>query len=348
MRFRGGLHLRRFRHHLFVEGGAARGVEQHDVVAAELRGLQGALRDLHRLLSRNDGQRFDGEIAAEHGELFLRGRTIDVERRHQNFFLVALGQAAREFCSGGGFARALQADHHDRDRGRGIEIDLLAVGAECCNKLVVDDLHDHLAGGHRLDDGGANRLFADLVDKGPHHVERDVGLEHRAAHLAHGGIDVGFRQRTAPRQPIENASKLFRQIVEHRRTVSRCSGPEGDVKFQTRLRPRAHSAVGRWPPASGAGRRVEKNVFPRSAGVKPLKARKVKKRPKKADFGACCGLSLGNLSLTHTGHFGPIEAYDHLPPPLFWSARRRGRRRRAAIHLDFPHENLCRPGVRSF
>jgi len=46
--------------------------------------------------------------------------------------------------------------------------------------------------------------------------------------------------------------------------------------FQTLLRPRAHRAVGRWPPVSRAGRRVEKNVFPRSAGVKPLQARKVK------------------------------------------------------------------------
>jgi len=46
-----------------------------------------------------------------------------------------------------------------------------------------------------------------------HHVERDIGLEQRAAHLAHRGIDVGFRQRPAPRQPIENATKFFRQIV---------------------------------------------------------------------------------------------------------------------------------------
>ena len=36
----------------------------------------------------------------------------------------------------------------------------------------------------------------------------------RAAHLAHRGIDILFGQRTAPRQFIEDATKLFRQIVE--------------------------------------------------------------------------------------------------------------------------------------
>ena len=348
MRLRGGFHLRGFAHHLFVEGGAARGIEQHDVVAAELAGLQRALRDLHRLLSRDDRQRLDGQVAAEHSELFLRSRAIDVERRHQNFFLVALGQPARQFCGGGGFAGALQTDHHDRDRRRRVEINLLAVGAKGCDQFVVDDLDDHLARRHRLDDGGADRLLAHLVDERAHHVERDVGLEQGAAHLAHGGIDVSFRQRTAPRQPIENASKLFRQIVEHRRTVSRCSCPVGDVKFQTRLRPRAHSAVGRWPPASSAGRRVEKNVFPRSAGVKPPMARKVKKGPKNADSGAGCTVPSGNLTVAPTGHFRPFGPHERHPSPPFWSARWRRGRRGPPVPLDFPHENLCRPALGSF
>ena len=64
MRLRGGLHVGRFRHHLFVEGGADCRIQQNDVVAAELAGLQRALRDLHRLLACDDGQCLDGEIAA--------------------------------------------------------------------------------------------------------------------------------------------------------------------------------------------------------------------------------------------------------------------------------------------
>ena len=79
----------------------------------------------------------------------------------------------------------------------------------------MDDLHHHLAGRHRLDDGGADSLLAHLLGEGTHHFERDVGLQQRAAHLAHRGIDIGLGQRAAARQPIENATKLFRQIVEH-------------------------------------------------------------------------------------------------------------------------------------
>ena len=78
----------------------------------------------------------------------------------------------------------------------------------------MDDLDHHLAGRDRLDDGGADRLLADAVGKTSDNVKRDVGFQQRAAHFAHRGVDVGLRQRTAARQPIEYPTKLFRQIVE--------------------------------------------------------------------------------------------------------------------------------------
>ena len=215
--------LGRFRHHLFVERGAAGGVEQHDVVAAELAGFQRAARDLRGLLAFDDRQRRDIEIAPEHGELLHGGRTVDVERGHQHLALVALGEAAGELGGGGGFAGALQADHHDRDRRHRVEVDGLALGAERGDELVMDDLDHHLAWRHRLDHSGADRLLADLFGEAAHHFQRDVGLEQRAAHLAHRRIDVGLRQRASPRQPIENATKPFRQIVEQCRCPVACS-----------------------------------------------------------------------------------------------------------------------------
>ena len=265
MRMGGGFDIRRLGHHLFVERGAAGGVEQHDVVAAELARLDGAPRDLLRLLAFDDRQRRDLEIAAEHGKLLHRRRAIDVERGHQHLALVALGEAAGEFCGGGGFTGALQTDHHDRHRRRRVEVDGLAVRTQRRNELVVDDLDHHLARRHRLDDGGADRLLADLIGEAAHHLQRDVGFQQCAAHFAHRRIDVRLGQRAAARQPIENATKLFRQIVEH------------EPLIQTRLRPRAHSAVGRWPPVSRAGRRVEKNIFPRSWAVKRRLPGKVNK-----------------------------------------------------------------------
>ena len=165
MRIGGGFDFRGFRHHLFVERGAAGGVEQHHVVAAELAGFERAARDLRRLLAGHDRQRRNVEVAPEHGELLHRRGAVDVERSHQHLALVALGHAARELCGGGGFAGALQADHHDRDRRHRIEVDGLAVGAEGGDQFVMDDLDHHLAGRDRLDDGGADGLLAHAVDE---------------------------------------------------------------------------------------------------------------------------------------------------------------------------------------
>ena len=247
VRIGGALDLGRFVHQLLVERDAAGGVEQHHVVAAELGRLDGARGDLLRRLALDDRQRLDVDLLAEHGELLHRRRAASVERGHQDLAVVALGEALRDLGGCGGFAGALQADHHDRNGRGGIEVDRLGVRAERVDQLVVDDLHHHLAGRHRLDDVDADRALLDLIDEGARHLERYVGFEQRAAHLAHRFVDVGLRQRAAPRQAIEHSTKAFRQAVEQRddsqvlATIGRC---------KTRSRPRAHRAVGRLPPAS--------------------------------------------------------------------------------------------------
>ena len=69
--------------------------------------------------------------------------------------------------------------------------------------------------------------------KAAHHVERDVGLEQRAPHLAQRGVDVGFGQRAAPREPVENAAKPIGQAFEHACTQKR---PEHSKHFGARGR----------------------------------------------------------------------------------------------------------------
>ena len=159
MRIGGALDLGRLAHHRVVERGAAGGVEQHHVVAAEPGGLERALGDLRRLLAFDHRQRVDLRLAAEHGELLHRRRPAHVERGHQHLALLPVGEALGDFGGGGGFAGALQADHHDGDRRRGVEIDALAVGAERRDQLVVHDLDDHLAGRDRFDHLDADRLL---------------------------------------------------------------------------------------------------------------------------------------------------------------------------------------------
>ena len=50
-----------------------------------------------------------------------------------------------------------------------------------------------------------------LVGEGAHDVERDVGLDQGAAHLAHRLVDVGLGQRAAPGQPVEDAGRGVRK-----------------------------------------------------------------------------------------------------------------------------------------
>ena len=184
--------------------GAAGGIQDDDVMAAELRRLHGAAGDFHRSLSGDDGKRRDLHLFAELAQLLLRGRTARVERGHQHFLVLALRQPLGDLGGGGRLAGALQADHH-HDDGRGrIQVDGHAFGAQHVDQFVVDDLDDHLAGLDRLQNLGANRLGAYLVGEGAHDIEGHVGLDQRTPHLAQGGGDVGLRQRAAAGQIVQD------------------------------------------------------------------------------------------------------------------------------------------------
>jgi hypothetical protein len=80
---------------------------------------------------------------------------------------------------------------------------------------VVDDLDDLLAGRDRLQHLGADGPLAHLVGEGAHDLERDVGLEQRAAHLAQRGVDVLLGQRAPAGQTREDAGEPVAQRAEH-------------------------------------------------------------------------------------------------------------------------------------
>ncbi len=215
VRIGGALDVGGLRHHRFIERGAAGSVEDDRVVAAEAARLQCALGNLRRLLACDDRQRVDVDLLPEHGQLFHRCGSAHVERGHEHLAPRLLDEALGELGGGGGLARALQTDHHDRHRRRGIEIDRLAARAEDVDQLVVHDLHHHLAGRHRFDDLDPDGVALHLVDEGARHVERDVGFEQGAPHFAQRGIDVLLGERAAARQAIENAAEPFGERIEH-------------------------------------------------------------------------------------------------------------------------------------
>ena len=136
---------------------AAGGVEHHDVEAAEPGRLQRAAGDLHGRLAGDDRQGVDADLLAEHGELFHRGRAAGVEGGHQHPPLAAVGEARAILAVVVVLPEPCRPTIRIADRRRGVEVDRLGLGAEHLDELVVDDLHDLLAGRDRLDHLGADR-----------------------------------------------------------------------------------------------------------------------------------------------------------------------------------------------
>ncbi len=85
MRIGGLADIRHFHHQRLVDMGAARRIENDDIVSAEFRGLNGAAGDFHRRLAGNNRQCINGSLDAELAKLFLCGRTARIERGHQHF-----------------------------------------------------------------------------------------------------------------------------------------------------------------------------------------------------------------------------------------------------------------------
>ena len=166
-------------------------------------------------MSLDNRKRFHAGLAAEHCELLHRRRAAGVERSHQHLALGDVGHTLGDLGRRRRFARALQSDHHDDHRRRRIEIDRLRTRAQSLDQLVVNDFHDHLARGDRLDHFHADGALLDLLGKVARDIERHVGFEQSTPHLAQRRLDIGFRQRAAPGQLVQDAVEAFRKIVEH-------------------------------------------------------------------------------------------------------------------------------------
>ena len=206
-----------FGHQRFIDMQAARGIEQQHVKILEPRGFHRAPRDIDRLLARDDREGRNLRLLAEHRQLLLRGRAVDVERCHHRLLAVLFAQQLAELGGGGGLARTLQADHHDHDRRLCLQDQAFGfMPAKRFDQLVMDDLDHLLARLDRFEDFLADRLFRHRVDEAAGYRQRDIGFEQRNAHFAHGIADVLLLERAAAFQLVEHPAKAIGQIVKHR------------------------------------------------------------------------------------------------------------------------------------
>jgi hypothetical protein len=221
-------------HQVLVDRQPAGGVEDHDVAGLLPRGLDAAQRDVdHRRPRRSTVDR-DVERLAEHLELVGRGRAVRVGRDEEGAAALP-DQVPGELRGRRRLAGALEADH--RDDGRiALEVERPVAGAEELHELVVDDLHDLLAGGQGLQDVGADRLLADAADEVLDDLEVDVRLEQRETDLAHRGIDVRLADAATAGQVGERLAKALAQAVEHGRK-------SGSVEMEDRASTRGCGSV---------------------------------------------------------------------------------------------------------
>ena len=209
MRIGGLANIRHFHHQRLVNMRAACGIENDDIMRAKFCSLNGASGNFHRRLTGNDRQRINTGLDAKLAKLFLRSRTARIERGHQHFFALTFSQALRDLARRRRLTRTLQADHHDDDRGRCIQIDGNAFSAKHFDKFVMDDLDDHLAGLDAFQDFGTNGLFPHLVGEGANHFQRNVSLDQCAAYFAQRRGHVGLRKGAASGKAVQDGAKTL-------------------------------------------------------------------------------------------------------------------------------------------
>ena len=206
-RSRDGRHRLHLVHQRLINMEAARSIKQQHIDRLQLGRVQRAGGDLNRSLTRHNRQRGNSGLLAQHFQLFLRSRTIHVERRHQHLFAARFAQQLADLGGAGGLARTLQADHHDHNRRRGIEIEVCRFRTQHLDQPIVDDLDNLLARSDRTQDLLADGGFGDRIDKPADDGKRHVGFEQRDPHFAHRGLHILLAQRAAATQPIKNAAK---------------------------------------------------------------------------------------------------------------------------------------------
>ncbi len=117
-------HRLHFVHQLLVNVQTSSRIEHQHIKALQLCGLHRTLGDIDRLLPLHDRQGRDFGLRSKRCKLFLRGRAVDVEGRHQDLFALLRLQHLCDFGRRGGFTRALQTDHHDDRRRRDGQIQI--------------------------------------------------------------------------------------------------------------------------------------------------------------------------------------------------------------------------------
>ena len=162
----------------------------------------GLPRDGHGIRALRHGEDRQSQLLAHDLQLLDGCRSVDIGR-HEQRLLALLLQREAELARRRRLAGALQAHHHDDRRRLRAHADAALRAAHELRELLVDDLHDHLRRGQRLQHVLAHGPLFHGLDEVLDDLEVDIGLEERHAHLAHGLVDIILRQLAVTAQLLE-------------------------------------------------------------------------------------------------------------------------------------------------
>ena len=173
----------KFLHQFVIDMQAAGRIDKHGVIALFGRILHaqpdcfkgigtGPLReDLH------------ADLVPQGLELLYRCRTDDVRRDQHHLTVELLLADAGDLGHAGGFAGALQTDQHDGRNAFFLEVQAGLFGAEQFNDLVMNDLDEHLARFHAVEDVLAAGPLPDILQEFLDNLVVDIRLKQRNPHF---------------------------------------------------------------------------------------------------------------------------------------------------------------------
>ena len=202
-----------FLHERFVDLHAAGGVEDERVAVVRAGEVKRFTSDFQYVRFAALDEDWNLQFLAERFELIHRGGPINIRRDQQRRASLFFQQPGK-FAAGGGFAGAVQADHHQA-RGIAAQLQACILRTEQLDQFVVDEFDDLLAGLDALDDLLADRLLLDAINEIARHFEIHVGVQQRQADFTQRIGDVGVGNPAESAQIFENILELAAQRIEH-------------------------------------------------------------------------------------------------------------------------------------
>jgi hypothetical protein len=204
-----------FLHHRGIDGQAASGVHQQDIVVVSSGPIDRTARDIDRFLGGCGRKEIGPRLRGDGFQLLDGRRAVDVAGHHQDLFPLRLTQHLGELADGGGLARTLQAGHQDDCRRLCRQIQSAVGVAHQSGEFTVNDTDQSLSRAQRSDHLFADGFFLDGGDQFLDCRQGYVRLQQGQANLAQGIGDVGFGQACFTAQCLHDAGKALGQVVEH-------------------------------------------------------------------------------------------------------------------------------------